>query len=83
MSHAIDVHVLLLPTTNPVWWSECRHSLRDGPVNLHLVDGVEGYMGRGRTKGFCLGNAPHVGSRRVKLLCVEEKDLSVMRVSGS
>lgn len=70
MNHAIDVHVLLLPKTNPVWWSECLNSLRDEPVNLHLVDGVVGHIGRGRSKGFGLGNAPFVS-------CVDPDDLVI------
>ncbi len=68
MSHDIDVHVLLLPSTNQEWWQECQESMQGEPVNLHLVDGVEGHIGKGRAKGFAEGTAPYVS-------CVDPDDL--------
>jgi len=56
----IDVHVLLLPDTNQEWWQQCQDSLRNEPINLHVVDGVTGHVGQGRAKGFALGTAPYV-----------------------
>lgn len=70
MNQLIDIHVLLLPTTHPAWWKECRESLEGEPVNLHLVEGVAGHIGKGRAKGFALGTAPYVS-------CVDPDDLVV------
>lgn len=68
MNQLIDVHVLLLPTTNKEWWQQCQDSLREEPVNLHVVNGIVGHIGQGRVKGFALGDAPYVG-------CVDPDDL--------
>ncbi len=48
----IDVHVLLLPDTNQEWWQQYQDSLRNEPINLHVVDGVAGHVGQGRAKGL-------------------------------
>lgn len=70
MIPVIDVHVLLLPDTNPVWWQECRETLRAEPVHLHLVEGIEGHIGKGRARGFDLGTTPYVS-------CVDPDDLVI------
>ncbi|APG25579.1 glycosyltransferase family protein [Syntrophotalea acetylenica] len=70
MSQAIDVHVLLLPDSNPDWWQECRASMQGEPINLHLVDGMVGHIGRRRARGFGLGAAPYVS-------CVDPDDLVI------
>ncbi len=62
MNNPVDVHVLLLTGTNRRWWKLCRESLRDEPINLHLVEGIPGHIGQGRAKGFALGKAPYVSS---------------------
>ena len=42
----IDVHVLLLPTTDPILWRECLQSLENEPVNIHTAEGVPGHIGK-------------------------------------
>ncbi len=56
----VDVHMLHMPSTNPVWLQLCLESLRDEPIQLHRLEGVEGHIGRGRAKGFMQGNSPYV-----------------------
>lgn len=64
----VDTHVLLMPTTDPTWWEDCRKSLENEPINLHLVDGVKGHVGKGRANGFRIGDSPYVS-------CVDPDDL--------
>lgn len=68
MLKKIDVHVLQLPSTNQGFWSECQQSLKDEPINLHVVDGIKGHIGKARYNGFIKGNAPYVS-------CVDPDDL--------
>ncbi len=60
MIYPVDVHVLLVPTTNKKWWQQCRDSLKDEPVNLHVVNGIVGHIGQGRARGVARGSAPYV-----------------------
>jgi hypothetical protein len=46
----------------------CQKSLQNEPINLHLVDGVPGHVGRTRANGFRIGEAPYVS-------CVDPVDL--------
>lgn len=56
----IDVHVLLLPSTDRDLWMQCQQSLHDEPIALHLVEGVQGHIGEGRFAGFHMGASPYV-----------------------
>lgn len=56
----VDTHVLLLPETNQQWWEECQATLKDEPINLHLVDGIPGHIGKARAKGFQQGDSPYI-----------------------
>jgi hypothetical protein len=64
----VDVHCIHLPKTDGVLWEECRDSITDEPVNLHLVKGVEGHIGKGRVKGFDMGDSPYVS-------CIDPDDV--------
>ena len=66
----IDVHVLLLPTTDSILWQECLDSLKDEPVNIHIVEGVPGHIGKARYGGFSQGTSPYVS-------CVDPDDLVI------
>jgi hypothetical protein len=66
----IDTHVILLPNTNMDWWEECRKSLEGEPINLHIVDGVEGHTGKGRIEGFKKGDSPYIS-------CIDPDDLVI------
>lgn len=62
----LDVHVLTLPTSRPDWLSQCVDSVyeaakaADFPVGVHLVDGDIGHIGRGRARGYAMGDHPYV-----------------------
>jgi hypothetical protein len=66
----IDVHVLLLPTTDPILWRECLQSLENEPVNIHVAEGVPGHIGKARYGGFSQGTSPYVS-------CVDPDDLVI------
>jgi hypothetical protein len=66
----VDTHVLLMPNTNQTWWADSRKSLDVEPINLHLLDGVPGHVGRARANGFRVGHAPYVS-------CVDPDDLVI------
>jgi hypothetical protein len=66
----VDTHILLMPDTNQTWWQECQKSLENEPINLHLVDGIPGHIGRGRAKGYSIGESPYVS-------CIDPDDLVV------
>lgn len=60
----LDVHILTLPTSNKKWFAQCLASVEearlraDYEVNVFVTDGVEGHIGKGRKKGYALGNSP-------------------------
>ncbi len=70
MSPRVDTHVLLLPSTRQDWWEQCRVSLENEPIHLHVTDGVEGHIGQARAKGFSLGESPYIS-------CVDHDDIVV------
>lgn len=55
----VDVHILRLPNDREDWFQYCLDSLEREPVNLHILDGVEGNIGAARIKGFSHGTAPY------------------------
>lgn len=56
----IDVHVLTLPNDRQDWFKQCMMSLKDEPVNVHILDGVVGNIGQARVNGFTQGDAKFV-----------------------
>lgn len=56
----VDTHVLLLPETNQQWWEECQATLTDEPINLHLVNGIPGHIGKARANAYQLGDTPYI-----------------------
>ena len=65
-----DTHVILLPDTQKEWWQACRQSMENEPIRIHEVEGAPGHIGKGRAKGFALGDSPYVS-------CVDPDDLVV------
>lgn len=60
--------MLHLPSTDQSMWKECNQSLIEEPINLHILDGVKGHVGKARHNGFTLGSAPYVS-------CVDPDDI--------
>ena len=56
----VDTHVILMPDTQRNWWEECRGSLEGESINLHIVKGVKGHIGKGRVEGFNRGTSPYI-----------------------
>jgi hypothetical protein len=45
---------------NKSWYDQCLNSLKDEPINLHILEGIEGHVGVKRTEGYRLGTAEFV-----------------------
>lgn len=68
----LDVHVLI---TNPRadWVAQCKASIAAAiaaagfPVAVHYLDGEIGHIGRGRARGYALGEHPYA-------TCVDDDD---------
>lgn len=60
MKYLLDVHVLLLDNSNPIYLAECCNSLRFEPVNIWYANGVNNDIGEARSKAFLLGEAKYV-----------------------
>lgn len=56
----VDVHLLVLPSTDRKLLQMCIDSLAGEPITLHVVDGVPGHLGEARVKGFQQGTSPYV-----------------------
>jgi hypothetical protein len=62
----LDVHILTLPTSNREWFDQCVDSVMNAadragfPVDVHIVSGVLGHIGKGRAEGYALGHHPYV-----------------------
>ncbi len=62
----LDVHVLTMPDTRSEWVAQRRESIfaaveQSGyPVVVREVDGEVGHIGRGRKRGYALGELPYV-----------------------
>jgi hypothetical protein len=56
----IDVHILTLPEDNQQWFEQCMASLRNQPIQLHVLAGTKGHIGQGRATGFGFGEQPYV-----------------------
>lgn len=54
-----DVHVLT-QDHNQRFWDQCFTSLSTEPVNVHLVKGISGHIGRSRYGGYGLGTSEYV-----------------------
>ncbi len=70
MVNKIDVHVLKIPSTDNALWEQCQQSLRGEPINLHVVDGVIGHIGRARYNGYSKGESPYIS-------CVDPDDIVI------
>lgn len=61
---SLDVHILTLPDTRRDWQRQCiasvelAASLSSLAVNIHVVPGVPGHLGRARAAGYAAGSAP-------------------------
>lgn len=56
----IDVHILTLPTDNPLWFNQCLASLIDEPITLHQREGRINDIANARADAFKLGHHPYV-----------------------
>jgi hypothetical protein len=56
----IDVHILTMPSDNPIWFDQCMESLKNEPVKVHVRDGVENDIGNARADAFMLGDSEYV-----------------------
>jgi len=56
----VDVHIITRPKDNKVWLQECLDSLIDAPVNIFMIKGTKGHIGKGRGKGYLSGTSPYV-----------------------
>lgn len=69
----LDVHILTLPTSNPEWFSACVDSVMEAaeragyPVDVHIISGVLGHIGKGRADGYSHGHHAYV-------TCVDDDD---------
>lgn len=57
----IDIHVLTWSKTDPQWLAQCLESLQSPLCTVHVVEGVEGHIGKGRAKAYALGTHGYVG----------------------
>lgn len=62
----LDVHVLVSDCTPKDWVAQCLDSIEAArarspfPVALHVLPGVPGHIGHGRSLGYAQGSAPYV-----------------------
>jgi hypothetical protein len=69
----LDVHILTLPTSNSDWFNQCVESVMDAadlagfPVDVHVVPGFLGHIGKGRAEAYALG-------RNAYVTCVDDDD---------
>lgn len=60
----LDVHILVSNDTRRDWVAQSLASVRDAisranyPIEMHVLQGVPGHIGKGRAKGYSLGSAP-------------------------
>jgi hypothetical protein len=64
----LDVHILVLPGRDEAIVGRCVESVMNAadqagyPVDVHLLCGIEGHIGRGRVLGYAKGHHPYVTS---------------------
>jgi hypothetical protein len=62
----LDVHVLTIPSYPAEFIAECEASIAAAverapfPVQVHVLAGEVGHIGRGRARGYALGTFPYV-----------------------
>lgn len=62
----LDVHILIQPDIPREWVEQCLESVSDAaacagyPVYVHVLDGVAGHIGKGRSAGYARGDQPYV-----------------------
>ena len=69
----LDVHILTMPDTPEGWVNQCLSStfqavrMAGFPVNVHVIPGVSGHIGKARHVGYALGRYPYV-------TCIDDDD---------
>ena len=61
--HRVDTHIITLQGWSGQredWYEKCLASLEDQPTNIHVIEGVQGHIGKGRAAGFATGSAEFV-----------------------
>lgn len=56
----IDIHVVTIHGTNQLWLDQCLKSLEHPLVTVHMIDGIDGHIGKGRAAGYQQGSNPFV-----------------------
>ncbi len=55
-----DVHIITLENERKDWLQQCLSSLETEPVDIHIIQGTKGHIGKGRAAGFAAGDSPFV-----------------------
>lgn len=61
----LDVHIAVMKETPAMWLAQCLDSVRAAAdaagfrVEVHVIDGVPGHIGKARAKGYALGSQPY------------------------
>lgn len=72
-SPMLDCHIIVSADTPRAWVAQCLDSVHGAadragyPVAVHVVDGVQGHIGKARAAGYALGSHPYV-------TCVDDDD---------
>lgn len=70
---SLDVHVLVSKDTKTEWVDQCLDSINvainhcDFQINLYVIEGIPGHIGKGREIGYLKGNSKYV-------TCVDDDD---------
>jgi len=56
----VDVAIMRVPGEREDWFQYCLESLEREPVNVHIIEGVVGHIGKGRIKCLQVGSEPYV-----------------------
>lgn len=57
----IDIHILTYSGTKAEWLEQCLASLKPEGFTVHVIQGDEGHVGRGRARGYQCGQEEWVG----------------------
>jgi hypothetical protein len=69
----LDVHIIVSDQSRKDWVDQCLESVCEAMVNasfdvdLHIVSGTKGHIGKGRSEGYSLGTQPYA-------TCVDDDD---------
>lgn len=56
----IDIHVIVIDSTDQKWLDICLNSLIHPDVNVFIVDGNNNHIGQSREKGYKMGSSPFI-----------------------